>query len=884
MRPLALRFRAFGPYADEQELDFQLLEPHRVFLICGPTGAGKTSILDAMCFALYGETSGGERDPKRVRSDHAAPGERTEVHFSFAVGEERFAVWRTPEQERPKKRGKGTTTSPGEAAIWRLDGSGAQGEGTLLATQPRQVTETVVRLLGFHCAQFRQVIVLPQGQFRRVLTASSKDREKILEALFQTEQFRRIEEALKGEAKRALTGLQDLARRRELVLGQADADSTAALQKVRDDVAAECQLTDQRLAVLAKTVEAGDARLAELRDGLRRLQECATAEAERAELLRRREAMDAQHVELERARRAAGVADVAAMAGQRREEREAADQKLSVVRRDCERATVRHREAAVALVAEEQRAPERDAAQAELEQLEQMSTRVEMLAAAHLELNHREGERKHWADKRATIGARLAEVQENRRAAAVEEVAALDRAHRNAAARLASALQEGGPCPVCGSTEHPDPAGGNAEGEGLSDAELDALRKRSASLGALENETAAELRAAEDRARSATEHWAEQNGRVEMCQQQIPEALRNQGALRRAQNKVREKARSLQASHRVAQERIAECERALAVAQVTLQAAEQAAANAGQRDREASAVLTERLQRASFATAEEYEAARRDPEEIERLAGELREFEGLLAAAQQRVRRAQRAAADLEDREIDVEPLEAELKVARAEIDAKRRSRGVLEERLRQLDRWLVELQSVEEQTAAAERRYGVVGRLAEVAGGHNAQGVTFQRFVLAALLEEVLAEATRRLRLMSHGRFELKRARERIDLRASGGLDLEVYDAHTSTTRPVASLSGGESFLASLALALGLSDVVQQYAGGIRMETVFVDEGFGSLDSEAIDLAFRTLVDLRGDGRLVGVISHVPELEERIEARLRVRRSRRGSSAEFAV
>lgn len=884
MRPVHLRFRAFGPYAEEQELDFRLLEPHRVFLICGPTGAGKTSILDAMCFALYGETSGGERDPKRVRSDHAKPGEVSEVHFEFRVGDEHFAVWRTPEQERPKKRGKGTTVSPGEAAIWRRDGSGAQGEGTLLATQPRQVTETVVRLLGFHCAQFRQVIVLPQGQFRRVLMSSSKEREKILETLFQTEMFRRIEEALKAAAKREHAALEDLRRRRELVLGQLDLESQEGLVDARAALARECTAADERLAAVGTTVAETEASLAVVRESQRAIRELAEAEAEHTRVLQAREKMDAQHVELERARRAAGVADVALVAAQREAELVVATVEAGRHRSACETATREHQEAAAAMVREEQNATERQEAQAAVDRLEGLSGRAQELDAARRELALRTSERDLFAEKRAKCARTLADVRSKREAAAAEELQALADAHQQAAVRLASELEPGRACPVCGSEDHPAPAAGAAPGTTRSEAALTKLRKRVAELTDRETATMAELSKAEECERDASRRHAEQQGRVEMCEGQVPKRLRDPGALRRAQREARERCNALLAAQRIAQERVDECERALAKARVALDAAQQHETTACERAQASSALLRERLTAASFQSREEFDAASREPAEIERLAAELREFESAVGAAQMRLRRARRATVELEEEVPDPAPLQARLDAARTELDELRRTRGALEERLRQMDNRMRELEAVAELTTAAEGRYGIAGRLAEVAGGQNAQGVTFQRFVLAALLEDVLAEATRRLRLMSHGRFELKRARERADLRASGGLDLEVFDAHTSTTRPVASLSGGESFLASLALALGLSDVVQQYAGGIKLETVFVDEGFGSLDAEAIDLAFRTLVDLRGEGRLVGVISHVPELEERIGARLRVTRGVRGSAAHFAV
>lgn len=212
------------------------------------------------------------------------------------------------------------------------------------------------------------------------------------------------------------------------------------------------------------------------------------------------------------------------------------------------------------------------------------------------------------------------------------------------------------------------------------------------------------------------------------------------------------------------------------------------------------------------------------------------------------------------------------------------REEASLSERLRQIQIWLNELTRVLKEIEDLESRFGVVGRLAEVASGRNAFGVTFQRFVLGALLDDVLIASSQRLRIMSKGRYQLQRMTTRADKRTAGGLDLEVYDTYTGTARPVATLSGGESFIASLSMALGLADVVQSYAGGVYLETIFVDEGFGSLDPESLDLALRALIDLQQGGRLVGIISHVPELKERIDARLEVVPGRAGSSARFVV
>ncbi len=225
MKPLELVVRAFGPYAAEQVFDFGELGGRTFFLIHGPTGAGKTTVLDAMCFALYGTTSGAERDARRLRSDHAAPQVVTEVVFDFTLGADRYRVERRPEQERPYKRGKGTTTERAHAVIWKIDRAG--GPDAVLADKWSTVTAEVVSLMGFEADQFRQVVMLPQGQFRRLLMADSGEREVILEKLFGTELYRRIEDALK-EAKSELAKKYDvLGARRGLLLenaGVSDAD------------------------------------------------------------------------------------------------------------------------------------------------------------------------------------------------------------------------------------------------------------------------------------------------------------------------------------------------------------------------------------------------------------------------------------------------------------------------------------------------------------------------------------------------------------------------------------------------------------------------------------------------------------------------------------
>lgn len=325
-----------------------------------------------------------------------------------------------------------------------------------------------------------------------------------------------------------------------------------------------------------------------------------------------------------------------------------------------------------------------------------------------------------------------------------------------------------------------------------------------------------------------------------------------------------------------------QAQRDLAMQEATLQSVQAMVHSARQRAAEAQQTFTRRLHEAGFANAADFQVACLDSPTLAQLEDEIQRYAGDLQAARTRLQRAQEVAQSFTMP--DLEGMEHHLHEVQTALERCSRERGVLAEQLDRATGWLVALQQTTREMAQQEARYAVVGRIAEVAEGQNAYRMTFQRFVLAALLDEVLIAASQRLRLMSRGRFDLQRAREHIDRRTAGGLDLMVYDAYTGTTRPVNTLSGGESFLASLSLALGLSDVVQAYAGGVTLQTLFVDEGFGSLDPEALDLAFRALVDLQGDGRLVGIISHVPELKERIEARLEVIPGRGGSMVRFLL
>jgi exonuclease SbcC len=369
---------------------------------------------------------------------------------------------------------------------------------------------------------------------------------------------------------------------------------------------------------------------------------------------------------------------------------------------------------------------------------------------------------------------------------------------------------------------------------------------------------------------------------AEALQQGVPEKLRSADQLAAEQTAVAARHKLLTESFAAAQKAAQESAVAHARATEVLRAATEAERVAKEAHESQRSALQQRALEVGFADGAAYKAAKLTESQITALDDEIRAYHVGLGAARVRFDETAAAAKDLVA--ADLPALESVAASAEKAVEENVAHQRVLAAKLAQLDATLARLRDLDAELATLDARHAVIGQIANVANGRNPYNMTFQRYVLGVFLDEVLYAASQRLRIMSRGRFLLRRVREAAGGRSAGGLDLEVEDTYTSTARPVSTLSGGESFLASLALALGLADVVQGYAGGIRLETIFVDEGFGTLDPEALDLAIRALRDLQQGGRLVGIISHVTELKEWIDARLEITRDRRGSSARFVI
>ena len=880
MRPIELTMEAFGPYEKKTVVDFRELGKRSFFLIHGATGAGKTTILDAICYAFYGSASVAGRGSDTLRSRQASPDSNTYVRFQFSLGQKVYEIFRNPDYLRRKKYGDGTTLAKSDAELWRIMADGRQS----IVTGTKNVTAKMTELLGFASEQFRQVVLLPQGEFRRMLLASSAERQEILETLFKTERFRRIEEMLKNQARDSAARQQEIGREKAILLQDTGADSIVVFQE--QNRLRQASLEEASRHTAEKQVQKESAQQA-AQQGQHVADLFAakdTAEKQLKDCRAKLQAVQQYRERLAQADRAASLLDVARQAAEKQQEQ----QKKQGL---WQQALEQENQAALELDESRQRYEQQKAKESEREGLRLQAQKFTEYEQAVQVMEDGEKQASLLQQKVGQVGERKARAQsvvQNQQRCYEEQCRkALRLQHLFAAgqaALLAKDLANGMPCPVCGSFEHPKLA--LAEEVVPDEAEVRRAQQEQSRLDQARQDA---QRQAEKIQAEFARHQAElarTQGSLEEKRSSLPAEYRGVQALRQAMEQNARQLRQLeeawqqadmdfQQKQRLGAARKAAAASARTAAQESEAAAEAAAKNFAAR-REAAGFTSFAMYDAALAGKFASEEGR---EEVRR---HIRSFEDSYTAAQAAC---QKAAAAIEQQSLpDMTALQtafqAALEAWKESYAEEQRQQTELAGRA-QKEKRLLRLQQEE---ADLMERYQTIGRLAEVANGSNAYNMHFQTYVLRSLLRDVIDAANERLTRMSRGQYQLQLQKEIADRRSSFGLDLDIFDAYTGYERPMATLSGGESFLASLSLALGLADVVTSYAGGIRLDTMFIDEGFGTLDSETLDLAIRALLDLQQGGRLIGIISHVEELRERIDARLEICKGREGSSARFII
>jgi DNA repair protein SbcC/Rad50 len=914
MRPHRLRVTAFGAFAGTEQVTFDDLEG--LFLLHGETGAGKTTLLDAIAFALYGRVPGERGSARRLRSDHASPRTATEVELEATIGGRRLRVTRKPEQTRLKRSGNGVTTEPASVRLAELSSCGTWESKS---TRIGEVDAEIENLMGMSATQFFQVVLLPQGEFARFLRADAKDKEALLQKLFGTDRFRKVEDwladrrrAMEKEVAAAEDGVDQLVARIAQAAGGPVPDSASpdsAAHAWQATWAADLTTTAaaERDAAIA-LVEATKADLEATLNAQRRAEQLADRQRRRRDALSRKAGLEAATPEITRP----GPEPAALHAAGRREQ--ALVGRLEALRavarqadaEDETAATARTRATALAEAIDRTQEAER-LRQAARPAAEQARDAAREAAGALPAARERANAARQTASDCAALVTeheKRTELREAHLAAREMSLAAQAEALRVRGARidgmraeLAAAMTAGSPCPVCGSLDHPDPVdttsfppvGRDAEEAAFtlaSDAALaaDAAGQRVAAVDAVLGDLAQRLTAAGFPIAAAAAGAGATGSLTTVSLTTVSlstASLSTVSLSAESDAKQREAEAALLGAAAV---RLTSLQRELDELDTAIAA-----------DRARLTELTaERTAALAEADAAQSRASARRAELVAGLgdAGDLEAAIGAAAGLAEALTKAAAVADLLTDPDLKVEldppaPVSETTTAAEgaqhahaAAVDA----HGQARLRADQLAELGPRLETALDALRPLRERASQIRRLADLANGTSAANqykMTLSSFVLAARLEEVAAAASERLLTMTAGRYSLVHSDARKG-NAKAGLSLLACDAWTGIDRDTATLSGGETFLASLALALGLADVVTAESAGTPMEALFVDEGFGTLDEDTLDEVMNVLDGLRAGGRIVGIVSHVTELRQRIPAQVHVRKGRAGSHVEI--
>ncbi|MBJ6362180.1 AAA family ATPase [Paenibacillus sp. GCM10012307] len=1023
MKPILLTMTAFGPYRDTETIDFRELGQYRLFVISGNTGAGKTTVFDAICYALYGSASGEDRsEPRMLRSHFAEEEQHTAVDFTFQVGSRVFRVFR----QMPHRKGSNKSETGGKIELYELT-----SDQEVPAVDRFTVSDVGGRLesiLGLNKDQFSQIVMLPQGEFRKLLTSDTENKEEILRRLFRTGLYRKLEDdfqqktrELREQHKHAQLQLHVYAKQAQeaLPMREGSALGETLLQEHHSplQVLEGLRLETEHYEALAqdgrRRQQKRADRLEEQEMTLRaaaavnaRFAELARKQGQQQELLLRQPEMAQQELRLAAADRAARLEPyeeqavrLAAQLAQKRQEAAARQQQLEAAQLAELEAREVHRR-------EEEQEPLRRQTAIELERLAEWTPIVATLGQRRQELERllalertaadglagtlqqQEALRQRRKEQQALIAQQEQAVgelpvkltlldQARSRYKLIKELLELDeryQAHSRLEAQqqaallkvkrdhdrleslwlegqagfLAMHLEDGKPCPVCGSGHHPHKAQHAQElpSRGLLDQAKEQLRRAEAELSQAKAEAsaaqlglarkdadlaehglerkpdAAELARAEEegkRLRGETDRLkqvATALGELRKEAQQLERELERLEAERERQDAEQRRAaveagrlqlqleqemvripqelatpERLAGQHRLLEEREAKLAAAWKSAQDSLaramsQTAEQRAGSeqltrqvqeAEAASGEASQRFGAELRKAGFDRREYYAAAKLPEQQLSELKNELKAYADSLTYLAQQLKELQLELAGKQETSLE----ELEQQIAHLKQEQEQETAAIAEaiQHGQAAKRLSAAIADTARQTAELEQSLEQLLDIYQMLKGDNALKISFERYILIEFLEQILQAANERLHELTGGQFSLQRS-DRLEIRGrQSGLGLDVYDAYTGQTRDVKTLSGGEKFNASLCLALGMTDVIQSHQGGISIEMMFIDEGFGSLDGESLHKAIHTLVGLQQTGRMIGVISHVPELKQASPAVLEITKTKEGHS-----
>ena len=918
MRPLKLTLSAFGPYAGVMELDFETLGTGGLYLITGDTGAGKTTIFDAISFALFGEASGGNREPGMLRSKYADPSTPTEVTLTFRYAGKEYTITRNPEYMKPKTKGK----DKGDAMTKQTAGATLTYPDGHLVTKPKEVNTAIRDILGLDREQFAQVAMIAQGDFLKLLLADTKERQKIFRNIFHTNLYVELQDQLSKQASKVKYQWEDvrdsIRQYIDGILCDEDSEHAEAIRQSKDGtlpieevltaldalLESDASLRDKLEGSLQETDIALERTVAlltkaEAREKIKKdLAKAEEKEVSTKLLLQQSqkalEEEQAKKPRQEQLSREITAIDLSLKEYDRLAELESALLNANTQKSKAEADSAAAAESKTALVAEidtlkeERKSLENIGAEKEklLRQKQEQHQKRTDLQKLIADIAQYHTQQKSWETAQQLYLAAYDNSSDLQQEYDVKNKAFLD----EQAGIIAGRLKEGKPCPVCGSVHHPAPA--VMADTAPTEAEVKKARK--------------EYEKAVKETEKASSTAAKEKGKVSTLEETLLKQIDEQLHLREidlAEPSAREIVSDLNDSINELEVRIGQIakdldrknlldelipkkEKELSATEEKLTIAkEQAASSAAsiQSLTEQIAELKEKLifenKSAAMVQRNSLDAERKAMQSALEAAEKnylacKDELTGLSASAQELKKQLTESA------EIDIQAQQEEKDALSFQKAAVLKEQKAVHTRIASNTSCRKNIRSKSAELSQLEEKQKWLRALSDTANGtiKGKEKIMLETYIQTTYFDRIVARANVRLMKMTGGQYDLKRRKTADTMRGQTGLELDVIDHYNGTERSVKTLSGGESFKASLALALGLSDEVQM-STSIQLDTLFVDEGFGSLDPESLNQAYNTLAGLTEGNRLVGIISHVAELKERIDKQILVTKEKSGGS-----
>lgn len=1048
MRPVKLKMKAFGPYADTEIIDFNQLNGRNLFLITGPTGSGKTTIFDAISFAMYGEANGTERSVESLRSQFAEENILTEIELDFELRGVKYHIYRIPKQQKLKARGNGYTEQKPEATLTIY-----QEDDTKVISGVTNVNEKIEEIIGINYEQFRQIMMIPQGEFKKFLIADSQDREKVLQKLFDTSIFRDIQNKLDMQEKSLFNEIKSYIISRS---GHIDRIKYGEGEELDNLIKTDDRNISEILIVTEELISKDNEKITKINEKIEEKEKYNNQLIEKIEVTKSNNKIIEDKSLLEnKIREAENKISEIKLIEEKVNKAESTQlivpleqiykqKKAELFRKENESIDVEKNLKSVFAeynIAKEKHETESSSKAVEKSELclseitslknyEKKVEKIELLLSSvnsqqksfniiENNVNVNNLEIKEIENKIETIRETINQAKDdaiklekvNNEIIKIEEminkldnsinvineieeirkikenmdldlkgiIKILDQDNekyqnykknffQNQAAILGQDLIEGEACPVCGSKHHPQLAQisdiiptevelNRLEGnykktqQDLNDVnnllskheerllqkeeeyqkcvqdlsniiklditydreEITMIESKSRDLKEKKSSLIMEKQKLvnidkkinqyeadistfseqllkkkkikeelEDKYLDVNRKLVEAKSNLDGIYNDVPEEYREVIKLRKTIQDKEELYQKMKNTYDEAIKKYQEKKEELAVLKSRAKQLEEDLINKKHDYQETKSEFDSRIIEEGFINVSEYLDFKLDIESIKKLKKEINDYYNDMNLLKKQYDELSIKTEGLFI--VEIAEIEEEVDVNRLKKHSLLDQKNEISNRTVNNSEVIENINEINKLICEKEEKYRTIGYLAKVAKGDNKARMTFERYVLAAFLEDIIIAANIRLRKMTNGRYILSRTEELERKNKQSGLELEVYDNYTGKSRHVKTLSGGESFKASLSMALGLSDVVQSYAGGVRLDTMFIDEGFGSLDSESLDNAILTLIDLQKSGRLVGIISHVPELKERIDAKLEVTATNTGSKTEFVV